>query len=405
MGAEDLPRAPSRVAVVGGSVAGLAAAERCRRFATVDLYERQSYDDKRVNCGEAVTDAELVPLAKTPGHGFLNAIEGFDVELYPSTDRDPDARPLATPRIVAEEGYVTDRDAVERAWADRLRGDDAVTIHEEENVTVDRYRELVARYDVVVDATGQPSLSAKAAGETEAYTGNIVALNAAVDGDFADCVRYPRIVAEGYVGYFWVFPKSPARANVGIGWAGERRPENYVDALWSACDRAGVPRPDRAETNVYTIPQGPSLAPSRTNPEPDVYLVGDAAGIANRYQGEGISQAIRSSYLLASLLARGRGDEYPARLYDEMKAEFRLARLMRGLLEETDDPDLLAAVAGAIDGLSVADVTRRPRRVYARFVRRPRLLGRLLAVPGLRRRFREGYRDRWEFGRAGAAAE
>ncbi len=54
------------VAVLGGAVAGLAAAERFREFADVTLFERQSYDDKRVNCGEAINEASLFPSKKSP---------------------------------------------------------------------------------------------------------------------------------------------------------------------------------------------------------------------------------------------------------------------------------------------------------------------------------------------------
>ena len=39
----------TRVAVLGGSVGGLAAAERFRSFADVTLFERQAYAEKRVN--------------------------------------------------------------------------------------------------------------------------------------------------------------------------------------------------------------------------------------------------------------------------------------------------------------------------------------------------------------------
>lgn len=38
-------------------------------FATVDLYERQRYDDKRLNCGEAINEGGLIPLPKIPSGG------------------------------------------------------------------------------------------------------------------------------------------------------------------------------------------------------------------------------------------------------------------------------------------------------------------------------------------------
>ncbi|MFB6129972.1 MAG: NAD(P)/FAD-dependent oxidoreductase [Salinigranum sp.] len=390
------------VAVIGGAVGGLAAAERFRTFADVTLFERQRYDERRVNCGEAINDATLIPLSKTPENGFHNRIERFRVDVYPGTDRRSDAPPLARSHFPVASGYVTDRNVVERSWAERLAA--GVDVREGENVTVSRYRDLVDGYDYVVDATGQPSLSAKAAGETDRYTGVTVALNADVTGEFGGTLRTPQIAFEGYVGYWWLFPKTPTRANVGIGWAGERRPENYVRELWDACARNGAPRPPREAINADTIPRGPSLDPSRTHPEPGVFLVGDAAGIANRYQGEGIGQAIRSSYLLADLVREGRQREYPDRLHASMRAEYRLAALMRGVWEETGDPALLAAVADAIDGLTVEQITRDPRAVLWRVLRRPRVALSMLRRPRVFRRALYACADRWEYNSERAAA-
>jgi digeranylgeranylglycerophospholipid reductase len=254
----------------------------------------------------------------------------------------------------------------------------------------------------VIDATGQPALSWKVAGETDRYTGDLVALNADVEapGAFADPDRYrvPRVLFEGYVGYWWCFYKGPDRANVGIGWAGEERPDDYVGELYAACDRAGVPRPDRDAIEFYTIPQGPSLDPRDVRPEPTVWLVGDAAGIANRYQGEGICQAIRSAYLLGDLLDAGRADEYPRRLYRSMRSEYRLAALMRGIWETTGSPELVADVVAAVDGLTVEEVTREPRRVLARLARRPGLVADVARRPAMLRRVVDAYADRWEYG-------
>jgi digeranylgeranylglycerophospholipid reductase len=383
------------VAVIGGGVGGLAAAERFRSFADVTLFERQRYGEKRVNCGEAINDAGLVPLAKTPENGFHNRIEAFDIEIYRDNERAESTSPLGESTVAVENGYVTDRDVVERRWAERLR-ENGVEVREDTNVGVADYRDIVSAYDYVVDATGQPSLSTKARDETGKYTGDIVALDADVEGDFTP-VRRPRIVFEGYVGYFWVFPKSATRANVGIGWAGEERPADYMAELHAACDRAGVPRPDRSATNVYTIPRGPSLDPAETHPEPGVFLVGDAAGVANRYQGEGICQAIRSSYLLADLVEHGESGTYPERLAASMRREYLLATLMRGVWEGTESAELLATVAEAIDGLDVDAVTRRPARVAMCVLRRPRLAATLAANPTLRRRCLDALCGRWEY--------
>jgi digeranylgeranylglycerophospholipid reductase len=130
------------------------AAERFRAFATVELQEHQRYDEKRVNCGEAINEVGLVPRPKTLECGCHTRVEGFDVEIYPSTGREPDAAPLATPRIGMKNGYITDQDTLERQWARRAREADHVTVHEGVNVTPDRYREAAEQYDYLVDARG-----------------------------------------------------------------------------------------------------------------------------------------------------------------------------------------------------------------------------------------------------------
>jgi len=226
----------------------------------------------------------------------------------------------------------------------------------------------------------------------------MVALNASVEGDFSEYVNRPRIFFEGYVGYSWSFPKSERHANVGIGWAGEQRPDDYIEALESAADRNGFPMPDRANVNIYTIPKGPSLDPEKVYwPDDNVFLVGDAAGIANRYQGEGICQGIRSAYLLADLIEQGREAAYPHQLYERMKSEYRLAHLMRGAWVEHEDPELLAAVAEALEGLTIDDTTRRPPAVIRRILRRPTPALRLVSDAGMIRRFYDSYSDSWEY--------
>jgi digeranylgeranylglycerophospholipid reductase len=391
-----------RVAVLGGAVSGLAAAHAlCDHAAEVRVFERQTYDGRRVNCGEAINDASLVPLPETPENGFHNRVEGFEFRVHTGTDRAPDERPLAAPRLRCAEGYICDRDTVERRWAEAL-ADRGVAFETGSSVTASQYHDIVAEYDRVVDATGQPSLTHKVHDRVPEYTGDMVALNATVEGAFDD-LAFPRVFFEGYVGYAWSFPKSATRANVGIGWAGDDRPDDYVAALTAAAERNGFPVPDRGDVNVYTIPRGPSLDPRQVHdPETNVSLVGDAAGIANRYQGEGICQGIRSAYLLADLVAAGEADSYPRRLHESMRAEYRLAHLMRGAWAEHEDPALLARVAAALDGLTIDEITRRPRRVVGRVLHDPVLAARLVADRGMLRRVADAWTDRWEYARASA---
>ena len=391
---------PLDVAVIGGAVSGLAAAQGLadgERIDSVTVFERQSYDEKRVNCGEAINDAPLIPLEKTPENGFLNDVEGFQLRVYDGTDRDSSVTPMAVSDLPCEPGYICARNTVEWRWAEQLESQ-GVEFRTGTSISPARYEEIVDEFDYVIDATGQPSLSLKARDRTRDYTGDMVALNATVEGDFSEYVNWPRIYFEGYVGYAWSFPKSETHANVGIGWAGEGRPDDYMGALADAAERNGFPMPDREDVQIYTIPKGPSLDPKRVHfPDDGVFLVGDAAGIANRYQGEGICQGIRSSYLLCDLIEAGREEAYPDRLYDLMKSEFRLAHLMRGAWVEHEDSQLLAAIAESIDGLTIEEVTRSPGAVMNRLARDPKTASKLFLSSGMLRRVYEAYTGRWEY--------
>lgn len=391
------------VAVIGGSVSGLAAADKfadLEKIGEVRVFERQTYDNKRVDCGEAINDATLVPLDKTPSNGFLNNVSGFQLRVYTGTDRSLDEEPLGVSDLRCDTGYICDRDTVEQQWA-RSLANRGVIFETGKSVTAAEYHDIIERYDYIVDATGQPSLTHKVKEEVPDYTGDMVALNATVEGDFSDYIDYPRIFFEGYVGYSWSFPKSETHANVGIGWAGDQRPNDYMSALETAAERNGFPVPDQGDVNIYTIPRGPSLEPQSVHiPEDNVFLVGDAAGIANRYQGEGICQGIRSANLLAELVAKGQESIYPDKLFNSMKSEYRLARLMRGAWVEHEDPQLLANVAESLEGLTIDDITRQPQRVIGRIIQHPVVATQLVADRQMIKRLFKSYTDNWEYNSA-----
>jgi digeranylgeranylglycerophospholipid reductase len=390
----------TEVAILGGAVSGLAAASGLVRLESdhdITVFERQEYDNKRVNCGEAINDTSLIPIEISPENGFVNDIDGFQLRVYDVIDRDPTSPPIGVSNLVCDTGYICERDIVEKRWAESLKTQ-GVEFRTGESISVAEYWEIVDSYDRIIDATGQPSLSMKARDMTDRYTGDMVALNATVKGDFSEYVNMPRIFFEGYVGYSWSFPKSERHANVGIGWAGDERPNNYITAMKSASERVGFPTPDRDDINIYTIPRGPSLDPNQAYFDDDsVFLVGDAAGIANRYQGEGICQGIRSSYMLCDLIENGTEGRYPQELYELMKSEYRLAHLMRGAWVEHEDPELLAAIAESLEGLTIDQITRSPTTVFRRLLRNPRVTANLVSDAGIWGRIYQAYTNNWEY--------
>lgn len=383
------------VAVLGGAVGGLAAAEGfSEQGFEVDLFERQSYDDKRVNCGEAMTAVSKIPLDPTPANGFVNPLPELRVAVYDGTTA---ARQrTGEGSFPASDAYITDRNVVERRWADRL-AEKGVSVHENHSVTKAAFGRFAQEYDLVVDATGQPSLTSKVRGRTDEYAGRMIALNADVEGDFSDIYPTSQIVLENYTGYAWAFSKSPERANVGIGWTESERPTDYVAEFEAACERNGWPTPTRSQTNIAVIPEGPSLDPALTYlPEYPVVRVGDAAGVANRLTGKGMSQAIQSSYLAAALAAEDRLHEYPNELYRTMKGEFLLARIIRHLLE-TRQISVLGDAVQVVSGIDIEDIDRSPRVVLRRLLGHPRVAARIFSKPAVLEETYAALTNEWEF--------
>lgn len=170
--------------------------------------------------------------------------------------------------------------------------------------------------DVVIGADGAASRVAEVAGlvdSTRVLWG--FALRAYVD----DPVRVPHIVLwepaawRGFPGYGWLFPGVDGRANVGLGLGmlSERKAaaraaqhfDSFLEHLW----RLGVFDTRLAPTSVGNRLGGwlkmgmVGTVPARGR----VFLVGDAAGLVNPLQGEGISQAMRSGRAAAEAVLAG----------------------------------------------------------------------------------------------------
>lgn len=381
------------VAIIDGPVARLATAEKFFQFAGhVDLYEQMTYDEERtVNCGEGFTSHELIPLEKTHTSNFLNYYLQFTLRIHLDPQYGFKDRVYSETELACGDATICDRHVVENAWADRVC-DFGVSVHAETTVSSASLDGLTDEYDIVVGASGNPLWASKALVFSTDYTGQMVAFNADVSGDVSDFYPEAHIIHEGMHGYFWVFPKSERRANVEISWEQGFEVDDYSEDVVQACDRHNVPRPERSDLNVYIIPAGPTLDDEYAHHTAD-----DAAGTANRYQGESISQAIRSSYHLTCLVRAWRGYEYLDELYRMMKSEYWLAMLMKGLWDEFEDLKLLADVTDTISHLNVEEVIRHSRTVYAAIARRPRLAFCLARNGGMRRCALRIHTDHWEY--------
>lgn len=145
-------------------------------------------------------------------------------------------------------------------------------------------------------------------------------------------------------GYGWVFPEGDGTVNVGVGVLSSSRDFRSINttALLSAFvasapstwglrpeTRRGLPASGR-------LPLGGSVGPVAG---PTFVLVGDAAGLANPFNGSGIDTALESGRLAAEVLHDAlTGDPslvlptYPARVRATYDRTHRLARMFTRLL-------------------------------------------------------------------------
>jgi menaquinone-9 beta-reductase len=167
--------------------------------------------------------------------------------------------------------------------------------------------------DVIVGADGAMSQTAEAAGlvdERRALWG--FALRSYVDAP----VELPYIVLweprrwQLFPGYGWVFPTADGGANVGLGLAvGARRQaarrasEHFREFLRHAAHEGLLPNGGAGGQRLggWLKMGAVGTDPAREN----VLLVGDAAGLINPLQGEGIAQAMASGRAAAAAIVAG----------------------------------------------------------------------------------------------------
>ena len=203
-----------------------------------------------------------------------------------------------------------------------------------------------------------------------------------------DPVRVPHIVFweqsrwRGFPGYGWLFPGVGGRANVGLGLGvlAERarggRAAQAFEAFTADLRRLGVLTAPPPASPPSTARLGGWLKMGMVGTVPArgrVLLVGDAAGLVNPLQGEGISQAMGSGRAAAEAVLAGPD---------------RAAARYRAFLAETYAPyeSITAPLHGAL--------LPHPKLVAA--------TGRLLTAPGVGRRVAGGWSIFWNDLLAGA---
>jgi flavin-dependent dehydrogenase len=171
--------------------------------------------------------------------------------------------------------------------------------------------------DFVVGADGATSGVAQAAGLVEASKvlwGFAIRTYLAQEVDLAAIVMWEPTPWRAFSGYGWVFPGAGGDANVGLGIATRADRKAGAKAVRSLpgflAHLREVGLLDEAPPEVLPRRLGGWLKMGMVGTTPAagrVLLVGDAAGLINPLQGEGIAQGMRSGQLAAETLLAGPG--------------------------------------------------------------------------------------------------
>lgn len=356
---------PSRfdVLVVGGGPAGsVAALVLARGGVRVALVDKATFPRDKA-CGDLVGPRGLRLLA--------------DLELNPLTGRDvgdmvvvgPSGRRLQLP---SAEGltYPGHGTAVTRKVFDAMLHDAAVRAGAtpvlgradtplEVEGRIGGYRLSTGENlhaDFVIGADGATSQVATAAGLVDP---NIVLWGFAMRTYVPQIVDLPAIVLweptrwQAFPGYGWIFPGPDGCANVGLGIATRSDRKAGANAV------RALPEFLRHLRALHLLDDTPSPTPSPrlggwlkmgivgTTPSAGrVLLVGDAAGLVNPLQGEGISQAMCSGRAAAEAVLGGPGsaaEHYRATLAVEHLPYYRITATVQAAM--IGRPRAVAAVA------------------------------------------------------------
>jgi geranylgeranyl reductase family protein len=397
-------RQDSDVVIVGGGPAGAAAAARLAAggFTTI-LVDRSSFPRDKV-CGDFVGPialSELADLGVAGTEAFRATNKIRDGALHVDGDKLA-GRPLPQVDELPSYGRVIPRlqldawvlDAARRAGTTFLGGRRVTAIEQAPGAVIVRGSSAAGpwqlRTRLLLGADGSNSTVARALrGSLPPRHDRILAVRAYFDdvggpadqGDMYFC-------SETFPGYCWLFPASGARANVGVGIVLSTYPQydsrNLRELLLELIAedtamrlRLGNARMDGQILGCPLTTYNPRLPLVGDR----MMLLGDAAGLINPLNGEGIQYALQSARWAADVaadrLCSGQLDatslgSYQRRVHHSLRTDMAFSRLivqvirnrhlnpiwMRALRiiasRASSDPEYADRVACVLTGLSPA---------------------------------------------------
>lgn len=371
------------VAVVGAGPAGATAAlALARTGARVALLDRAVLP-RHKTCGGGVVLRARRQLLTDIGPAVERVATAVRFELVDAglefEARSPDGEPLISLTTRDRLDYLL-ATAAQAAGAD-LMAPRAVTDlrHQSRSILLSTDQGPLAA-GLVIGADGALSDVARLAGWTSAVQ-LAPALECEIPADQELLSRFPMPqfqIGDVPSGYGWVFPKA-TRLSVGV--VTSRVPAHDLrqefERYLVSQRLGGTPRMER---HGFVIPIRPRAEPAARG---RVFLVGDAAGLADPLAAEGISHAVQSGALVAKAIAESEGDPdrarsaYLAMLADDLLVELEIARGAARLLHA---PRLRSALFRRWGDQLVAGFTRvfAGEQTYREALERP--LTRLLSA-------------------------
>ena len=392
--------------VVGGGPAGAAAAARlaARGFRTV-LIDRASFPRDKV-CGDFVGPtalAELADLGVAQTPAFRATSKMADLALHvdgeqltvmgiPAVDGLPNYGRVI-PRLRLDDWIL---DAARHAGATILDGRKVTAVRQEPDAITVRGQSPAGpwqlRTRLLLGADGSNSIVARTLhGGVPSSRDRIVAVRAYfddVDGPAAHgdvCFR-----SDSFPGYYWLFPDGAGSANLGVGMLVSTYPQssrNLREMLLRLVAEDASLRYRLRGARMRGKVMGAPLA--TYNPRLPlignrVMLLGDAAGLINPLNGEGIQYALHSARWAADAAADGLASDrldaaslagYQQRVHQSLRTDMAFSRLVVQLFRNRNlnhvwlralrtiaaraetDPDYAHRVGCVLSGLTPADGT------------------------------------------------
>ena len=359
------------IAVIGAGPAGAAVAIQAARLgASVVVFDKAPYGRDKV-CGDGLTPRAVgalnelkIDLADAHHIDGLRMIAGRTVrELpWPGTSRFP-AHGAVWPRRRLDAALI---DAAGAAGADLVWETEATPVFDGDRVIgVDAGGERLSA-GLVVAATGAPGAVARMLGATrvegEPYG---IAIRSYVesprhaDRHIEACLTMRDAKGNSVPGYGWMFPAGDGTVNIGVGALStmkgykELNLSSLIDLYRDQVREAWGVGPYLEKPRAWRLPMT-----ARRRHGPGWVAVGDAAGLVNPMNGEGIDYGLESGMLVADLFVADPAsapEEYDRLIGERFDGFLRTGRRFSFLIGH---PWILTAgLKVAVGTQSVADIT------------------------------------------------